>query len=88
MGTHYDLPRIGDSANETLSDAEAVAILGQIAENLEAAQGELGQIVLGRITGEEIKQNTMHAAVAQAHALQAIGTSFYLLLAVNGAERD
>jgi hypothetical protein len=37
MGTHNDLPRVGDIA-VTLTDEEATAILGQMADNLNEAQ--------------------------------------------------
>lgn len=88
MGTHNDLPRIGDSNEDSLSDAEAVATLGLVADNLEEAQNQLGQVRTGRLSFEEENQNRMHAALAQAHTLQAIGASVYLLLASRlGAER-
>jgi hypothetical protein len=69
MGTH-----------NTLTDEEATAILGQMADNLNEAQDELGRVMTGRLSPEDIKRNTAHAAVAQAHTLQAVGVGLYLLL--------
>jgi hypothetical protein len=47
---------------------------------LNEAQDELGRVMTGRLSPEDIKRNTAHAAVAQAHTLQAVGVGLYLLL--------
>lgn len=79
MATDYSLPRISDSG-DSISDDEASYILGLVAENLESAQYELGQILDGKLDENDFEHNRMRAATAQANTLQAFGLTAYLVL--------